>query len=120
MVPSLAGYLSVSDYKLLHIDGYNAVLLRPDVAALFPSTRRTPFEIWRDHYFCRADRPALIAGTEGLQGGYKFGDFDFSSFLDGNCAQKDVVQAYASLVAQSLRAHGDIHTVLTFVDCEKK
>eukprot|EP00929_Paragymnodinium_shiwhaense_P048877 TRINITY_DN24673_c0_g1_i1.p1 TRINITY_DN24673_c0_g1~~TRINITY_DN24673_c0_g1_i1.p1 ORF type:complete len:537 (-),score=106.53 TRINITY_DN24673_c0_g1_i1:22-1632(-) len=103
MVPSLSAYTTIPGYKLLHIDGYNAVLLREDLTRYFPTTLRSEWEIWRDHYYCRGDMPALVAATQGLQGGYKFGDFDFRAFLDGpNLINKVVIEVYVVAVSNSL------------------
>jgi len=105
-VSSLAAYLVASNYTLLHIEPPNAVLIRPDLAYLFPTTAapRNAWDIWLDHYFCRADMPSCAG-----RGLWKFGDFDFAAFLEGGRpasgarrSDRRVVEAFVRRTSESL------------------
>jgi len=89
-VSSLGAFIVASNYTLLYVDGHNAVFVRPDLAAIFPSTRNGPWAVWLDHHFCRADFPTV----GGHWANFKFGDFDFGSFLNGNKTDTAVVEAF--------------------------
>lgn len=97
LIPSLGAYLLATNYTLLHIDPPNLVLVRPDLAHLFPSTLRGPWAAWRDHYFCRADLPS--ASTQGL---FMFGDFEFASFVAGGKTNRKIVEDFVQGISKHM------------------